>query len=174
MKLTIWSRLRLLALLTGLLGVLTALTGAVPATAATTLAAAPTAARLASSYLMNFDNLTYSETSDGSLTSMSVDTSGAVSGYMTVDPPLTGTGPLSGTLSGSTIKFSVDGGTYTGTVNASTLDISGTYTYPGQNGVWKATPPASAPRSTTSRIAGTPRRLHRRHRASPITSSLSM
>jgi hypothetical protein len=59
---------------------------------------------------------------------------------MTVNPPLTGTGPLSGTLNGSTIKFSVGDGTYTGTVNASTLDISGMYTYPGQNGVWKATP----------------------------------
>ncbi len=107
------------------------------------------AVKLSRTYLMYFDNLTYSETSDGSLTSMSVHKSGKVSGYMTVDPPLGGTGSLSGTLKGGKLKFSVDGGDYTGTVNGSTEQISGTYTYPGQNGVWRATPASKCEASGT-------------------------
>lgn len=143
MKLTARPRLRSLALLV-ILGVLVALTGAVPAAHAGTLeAATPATVSLASSYSMNFDNLTFSETSDGSLTNMSVDASGNVTGDMTVNPPLGGTGPLSGVLTGSTLTFSVEGGDYTGTVNAATLAISGTYTYPGQDGVWTATPTAA-------------------------------
>jgi len=141
MKLTARPLPRLLAFLASLLCVLAALAGTVPAArAATSGATAPAVAKLAPSYLMYFDNLTYSTTSTGSLTSMSVDKSGKVSGYMTVNPPLYGTSALSGTLKGATITFSAGGGDYTGTVNASTRQISGTYTYPGQNGVWKATP----------------------------------
>ncbi len=132
---------RLIALLACLLCVFAALAGAVPAARATTTeATAPAAAKLAPSYLMYFDNLTYSTTSTGSLTSMSANQSGKVSGEMTVNPPLYGTSALSGTLKGATIKFSASGGSYTGTVDASTRQISGSYTYPGQNGVWKATP----------------------------------
>lgn len=133
--------LRLLVVLAGLLGVVSAGTVAVPAArAAPSRAMAHAGVALAPSYLMHFDNLTYSTISDGSLTNMSVE-SGSVSGYMTVNPPLYGTGPVSGTLSGDTITFTGTGdSTYTGTVNASTLQMSGTYTYPGQNGVWSATP----------------------------------
>ena len=118
---------RLLALLASLLGVFAALAGTVQAARATTSGAtAPAVARLAPSYLMYFDNLTYSTTSTGSLTSMSVNKSGKISGDMTVNPPLYGTSALSGTLKGATITFSAGDGDYTGTVNASTRQISGT------------------------------------------------
>ena len=152
MKVTARPPLRLLAFLASLLGVLAALAGTVPAArAATSGVTAPAVARIAPSYLMYFDNLTFSTTSDGSLTSMSVDKSAKVSGFMTVNPPLGGTGALSGTLKGGTIRFSVDGGDYTGRLNASTRQISGTYTYPGQNGVWKATPASRCEISGTCR-----------------------
>jgi hypothetical protein len=141
MKLIARPPLRLIAVFASLLCVFAALAGAVPAaSAATSGATASTVARLSPSYLMNFDNLTYSETSTGSLSGMSVSKSGDVSGEMTVNPPLYGTSALSGTLKGDTITFTAADGDYTGTVNASTQQISGTYTYPGQNGVWKATP----------------------------------
>jgi hypothetical protein len=141
MKLTARSPLRLMAFLGSLLCVLAALAGTdSTASAATFAATTPATAKLAPSYLMNFDNLTYSTTSTGSLSGMSVGKSGEVSGEMTVNPPLYGTSTLSGTLKGATITFSAGDGDYTGTVNASTRQISGTYTYPGQNGVWKATP----------------------------------
>jgi len=141
-------RPRRLALLT-IVGVLLAMAGAVPAASAVT-PKAPASSGLASSYAMNFDNLTYSTTADGSLSDISVDASGDVTGTMTVDPPLEGTGPLTGTLSDGTFTFTVGDGDYTGTVDATTLAISGTYTYPGQNGTWTATPAAEgAPNSFT-------------------------
>lgn len=122
-------------------GKVTASTTATPGTAVK--AAVPAVARgaqLAKTYDMTFDNLTVSATSDGSLTSMSVNQAGRVLGYMTVDEPLSGTGSLSGTLNGSTITFTVGDGDYTGTVDDATRQISGTYTYPGQNGTWTAVP----------------------------------
>jgi hypothetical protein len=132
---------RLLTYLVGPLCVLSLLAGAAPsASAATSGATAPAAGGLASSYLMNFDNLTYSTTSTGSLTDMTVNKSGAVSGEMTVNPPLYGTGSLTGKIKGDTITFSALDGDYKGTLDASTKQISGTYTYPGQDGEWTATP----------------------------------
>jgi pimeloyl-ACP methyl ester carboxylesterase len=140
MKLNVQRRLRLLVFLVSLLGVVTAGVAVPAAPAASAQAMAHAGVTLAPSYLMHFDNLTYSTISDGSLTSMSVK-SGSVSGYMTVNPPLYGTGPVSGTLNGVTITFTGTGGSkYTGTVDASTLQMSGTYTYPGQSGIWNATP----------------------------------
>ena len=133
--------LRLLTFLVAPLCALALLAGAAPTASATASdAAAPTAEKISASYLMNFDNITYSTTSTGSLTDMSVSKSGDVSGQMTVNPPLYGTGALTGTLKGDTIKFSALDGDYKGTVDLSTLQISGTYTYPGQNGEWTATP----------------------------------
>jgi hypothetical protein len=143
MKLAVRSRLRSGAVLLGSLGVLAVLAGGSPAAQAAT-----SAASLASSYSMNFDNLTYSETSGGSLADMAVSASGAVTGQMTVNSPLTGTGALTGTLNGDTIKFSVGSGDYTGTVNATTRDMSGTYSYPGQNGTWTAAPVSSSAPTT--------------------------
>lgn len=137
-----------LALL-AVVGMIAALASAVPAASAATTGA-PAAASLASSYTMTFDNLTYSETADGSLDNIAVDASGNVTGNMTVDPPLGGTGPLTGTLSGGTFTFTVGSGDYTGTVDAATLAISGTYDYPGQNGDWTATPVAAQPGPCTS------------------------
>jgi hypothetical protein len=102
--------------------------------------AASAAQVVAASYKMYFYNETYSTPSDGSLTSMSVDGAGNLTGFMTVNPPLFGTGSLTGTVSNGKVHFTVSGGDYTGTVNASTLDLAGTYTYPGQTGQWHATP----------------------------------
>ena len=133
--------LRLLTFLVAPLCALALLAGAAPtASAIASRATASTAGKIASSYFMNFDNITYSTTSTGSLTDMSVGKSGDVSGEMTVNPPLYGTGALTGTLKGDTIKFSALDGDYKGTVDLSTQQISGTYTYPGQNGEWTATP----------------------------------
>jgi hypothetical protein len=103
---------------------------------------------LVSSYSTSYDNLTYGITSTGSLTEMSVKATGAVTGILTVNPPLYGTSSLSGTLTGDTIKFTTGaGGHFTGTVNEPSGDMSGTYVFPsdGQHGTWKAAPePAAA------------------------------
>jgi len=97
---------------------------------------------------MTFDNTTYNETSDGSLTGIVEDQQGDISGEMTVDPPLGGTGAFTGTVTDATITFDVTGGAgggvYTGTVNAQGV-LSGTYQYTeppysGQIGTWQATP----------------------------------
>jgi hypothetical protein len=127
--------------LPGVLAVAAMAGGPPPAArAAAVPTAAPAAMAVAVSYEMYFYNETYSTPSDGSLTSMSVDSSGDLTGFMTVNPPLFGTGGLTGTVSDGKIHFTVSGGDYTGTVNAATLDLSGTYTYPGQTGQWHATP----------------------------------
>ena len=98
------------------------------------------AVKLAPAYLAYYDNLTYATAADGTLTSMWVSPSGHVSGYLTVDPPLAGSGPLSGTLTGNTISFAHGAGGFTGTRNSATLQMSGTYGDSSENGVWKATP----------------------------------
>src|SRR5450755_2906662 len=85
-----------------------------------------------------------------------------ISGEMTVGPPLYGTGVLTGTVTDTTINFVVPSdvvgtGVYTGTVNAEGV-LSGTYTYPGQTGIWRATlaPPVNTapPRVTGPTTAG--------------------
>ena len=141
MKIIVRPSLRLLAFLAGLLCVLTALAGAVPASAAS--GTTPAAAKLFLSYSASYDNLTYGITSTGSLTNMTVNAAGDVSGYLTVNPPLYGTSELSGKLTGDTLTFSTGaGGDFTSTVNASTGKISGTYDFPSvdQNGTFTATP----------------------------------
>ena len=102
---------------------------------------------LASSYSTTYDNLTYGITSTGSLTKMSATDAGAVSGELTVNPPLYGTSSLSGKLKGDKLTFTTGaGGDFTGTVSEPSGDISGTYVFPvdGQNGTWTAKPEAAA------------------------------
>jgi hypothetical protein len=102
---------------------------------------------LASSYSTTYDNLTYGIISTGSLTKMSATDAGAVSGELTVNPPLYGTSSLSGKLKGDKITFTTGaGGDFTGTVSEPSGDISGTYVFPvdGQNGTWTAKPEAAA------------------------------
>jgi hypothetical protein len=102
---------------------------------------------LASSYSVAYDNLTYAITSTGSLTNMSVNAAGAVSGLLTVNPPLYGTSSLSGELTGDALTFKTEAGAdFTGTVREPSGDISGTYDFPsdGQNGTWTATPETAA------------------------------
>lgn len=118
-----------------------------PALPGTPALATPPAVRLAPAYTMKFHNITYDMDSDGMLSVASVDPQGNVTGSMTVNPPLGGTGPLRGTLSGSSLTFTVSDGTYQGVVDA-TGTLSGTYTYPGQTGAWTATPGTSAPGPT--------------------------
>ena len=98
------------------------------------------AARLSSQFEMHFDNLTYHIQTGGTLSDVTQDGQGRISGTMTVNPPLFGTGRFTGTRDGSTIHLTgAQNGNYLGTLIANG-DVSGTYTYPGQHGAWQATP----------------------------------
>jgi hypothetical protein len=122
------------------------LAAAAPVSSAAATLSTPSLIQLASSYNMTFDNTTYDIMADGSLSGITEDQQGNISGQMTVDPPLEGTGPFTGTVSNTTINFALAGtdGSYTGTVNAQGT-LSGTYTYSapgpfaGQSGTWQAT-----------------------------------
>ena len=118
----------------------------------TAVPAGTQAAVLASAYNMAFDNFTYGS-SDGTLTHVTENATGDISGQMTVDPPLYGSGPFTGTVSGNAIKFTVESDT-PNPVNAISATFSGTIgvkgslsgTYVGytsngpQNGNWTASP----------------------------------
>ena len=99
---------------------------------------------LSSSYTMTFDNTTFDTQSDGSLTDVA-DSDGKATGQMTVNPPLGGTGPFTGTYKDGTFTFvGAAEGTYTGTVDSEGF-VTGTYVYSsggfeGQHGNWTATP----------------------------------
>jgi hypothetical protein len=113
--------------------------------------------QLSSTYSMTFDNLTLNTQAAGTLSGIKEDQYGNLSGQMTVNPPLYGTGSFTGTASSTTINFVVTGtgGVYTATMNAQGT-LTGTYTYPGQQGTWQAipTPDTSAPSvSWTSPVA---------------------
>ena len=111
------------------------------------------AARLSSQFEMHFDNLTYHIQTGGTLTDVTQDGQGRISGTMTVNPPLFGTGRFTGTRDGSTIHFAgAQNGNYLGTLIANG-DVRGTYTYPGQHGAWRATPTRPV---TTSKPAWPP------------------
>jgi hypothetical protein len=95
---------------------------------------------LTETYRMAFHNLTYDNESDGELTEINLDVDGNVTGNMTVNPPLHGTGPLEGSLDGQRITFAAAGSAeYTGEI-AGDGAIVGTYTYPSQEGRWRADP----------------------------------
>jgi hypothetical protein len=130
-------RTALLSVLAIGLSVLAAIS--VPVT--TVFAASAADARVAASYTMSFDNTTYGETASGSLTDIKENGAGHITGYMTVDAPLGGSGDFTGTVSGATVKFSVSGGYYAGKVNKEDTSIRGTYSYPSldQVGTWQAT-----------------------------------
>jgi hypothetical protein len=121
-----------------------------PATTAT--------AQLASSYSITYDDVTENGHSTGSLTGITEDQEGDISGQMTVDPPLFGNGAFSGKVSSTTVDFTVtvavpypcragtcSSGTYTGTVGTQGT-MSGTYTVYVEsgaiaaNGTWQASP----------------------------------
>jgi hypothetical protein len=116
-------------------------------------AAPPAATRLSSQFEMHFDNLTYHIQTDGTLTHVIQQARGRISGTMTVDAPLYGTGRVTGTRDGSTIHFAgAQNGTYQGTLTADG-QVRGTYTYPGQHGEWRAIPTRPV---TTSKPAWPP------------------
>jgi hypothetical protein len=100
---------------------------------------------LSPSYVMTFDNTSFDIQSDGSLTDVADGDGGAITGQMTVNPPLGGTGPFTGTYQDGTITFlGAAEGTYTGTVDSEGF-VTGTYVYAaggfdGQHGKWTATP----------------------------------
>lgn len=97
---------------------------------------------LASNYRMSFDNLTFGIISDGSLVFSDEQN---LAGTLTVNPPLYGTGPITGTFDGRTMTLDGAGnGRFTGML----LDdgtLRGTYSYgsgsfAGQHGQWHAEP----------------------------------
>jgi hypothetical protein len=97
---------------------------------------------LTETYRMAFHNVTYDNESDGELTGITLDQDGNVSGNMTVNPPLYGTGPLEGSLDGRRITFvAAYSAEYTGEIDGDGA-IVGTYTYPMamQEGRWRAEP----------------------------------
>ena len=94
---------------------------------------------LTPAYRMAFHNLTFDNEADGSL-ELALDPDGTVTGEMTVNPPLFGTGALEGSLDGRRIAFTLGGGAeYKGAVEGDGV-IVGTYTYPRQDGRWRAEP----------------------------------
>jgi hypothetical protein len=98
---------------------------------------------LSATYRMTFDNLTYDIQTDGTLTEVTQDENGNISGLMTVGPGLYGTGRFTGTVADDTIDFlGVSNGVYSGTISSEGL-IRGTYTYASQRGEWTATPTAT-------------------------------
>jgi vacuolar-type H+-ATPase subunit H len=73
----------------------------------------------------------------GDLFDITEDPQGTISGQLTI--PLFVGGPLTGTVTGSTIDFVTDGWMFTGTV-AENGTLSGTYTVANQTGPWQGTP----------------------------------
>jgi hypothetical protein len=100
---------------------------------------------LVSAYGQTYHNLTYKVSSTGTLTDLHKDATGALIGTMTVKPPLYGTGPIKGTLSGRTFTYSSSSsGQYTALL-ADDGVLTGTYaygsgTFTGQKGTWTAEP----------------------------------
>jgi len=110
------------------------------------------ARRLSSAFAMRFDNLTYHSQAGGTLTAVTEDRQGRITGTMTVNAPLYGTGPVTGTREDTAIRFAgTQNGRYEGTLSARG-ELRGTYTYPGQHGEWRATPLRAMP----ARTAGWP------------------
>jgi hypothetical protein len=131
-------------------------TAAAPASG-TAVPAATHAAGLATTYNTTYDNLTYGISSVGTLTHVTENAAGEISGQLTVDPPLYGSGPFTGTVNGNAIKFTVESDT-SNPGNATSVMLTGTIglqgslrgTYithtsdgrPPQNGNWTAAPAA--------------------------------
>jgi hypothetical protein len=131
------------------------------------LGAAPIAP-LVSTYHGTVDNLTVNESAAFTLTAVTENEQGNISGQSIVDPPLYGGGPFSGTVSGTTVKFTSrsEGDSlcpagactvvFTGTVSQAG-EMSGTYAAsysegPPQNGTWQLSPATTA--ETTAEANG--------------------
>ena len=103
---------------------------------------------LQTTYVMRFDNLTVNARSTGTLTHVHVDGNGGLTGTMTVNPPLYGTGPLTGHAASRTLAFNgAQQGAYQGHLGLDGV-ITGTYTYPNQHGTWQASPSNPPQRQT--------------------------
>jgi hypothetical protein len=95
---------------------------------------------LQTTYVIHFDNLTVNVKSTGTLTHLHIDGNGGLTGSMTVNPPLYGTGPLTGHVASGSVAFSgAQQGAYQGRLGPDEV-ITGTYTYPNQHGTWQANP----------------------------------
>jgi len=105
-------------------------------------ASAPT---LVSAYGQSYHNLTYNSSSTGRIDGLHKDRAGAFVGTMTIEPPLYGSGPIKGQLSGRTFTYSsASGGQYTALLGDDGA-LTGTYAYGpgifnGQKGTWSADP----------------------------------
>jgi hypothetical protein len=105
-------------------------------------ASAPT---LVSTYGQSYHNLTYDSSSTGMINGLHKDATGAFVGTMTIKPPLYGTGPIKGVLSGRTFTYSsASSGEYTALLGDDGA-LTGTYaygpgTFNGQKGTWNAEP----------------------------------
>jgi hypothetical protein len=122
-------------------------------------AAAPggaVAAQLASSYSGTAHNTTYNVTTALALTGIVEGGEGSITGQLVVQPPLYGSGPFVGTLTGNQITFTVTPSTPTsGETSAAFVGelaaggaLSGTYTTQGegtQMGTWEVAPGQSGP-----------------------------
>jgi len=121
--------------------------------------AASAAKQLASSYSGTIHNATYDLTADLALTGITESSQGIIGGVITIEPPLYGSGPFTGTVSGSSISIAVASttpnlcpgecrsGVFTGTVGPQGV-MNGTYiVYKAsdvpENGTWEARPGAS-------------------------------
>lgn len=119
-----------------------------------------TVAPLVSTYHGTVNNLTVNESAAFTLTAVTEDEQGNISGQSIVDPPLYGGGPFSGMVSGTSVKFTSrsEGDSlcpagactvvFTGTVSQAG-EMSGTYAAsysegPPQSGTWQLSPATTA------------------------------
>jgi hypothetical protein len=119
-----------------------ALVGGVVAGGVVALSHKPARTELNTSYLMAYDNTTHNVHAYGELSHVTETSKGAITGQLTVDAPLEGSGPIVGQVNGSNLTFTVTttSASFKGTVHSDDT-ISGTYASGGQVGTWLASVP---------------------------------
>ncbi len=156
-----WLSKTLLANKTASVAVAAVVVGGAVAGGVAVLGGSPSHSQLASSYVMEYHNITVNASAGGELSDVTENSKGVITGQLTVDPPLEGSGPFRGTLHGSSIAFNVNDSSFLllGQIGPQG-SLSGPYSIGGQKGTWHASPqpnaqtPAQAapPTSTTTSI----------------------
>jgi hypothetical protein len=95
----------------------------------------PVTGRLASAYSGTVHNTTYDISSTFRLSSVTADQNGNISGQMTVDPPLYGSGPFTGRVSGSSVTFTVNS-TPGNSIGVTHIIFSGTVVQAAMSGTY--------------------------------------
>ncbi len=157
-----WLSKTLLANKTASVAVAAVVVGGAVAGGVAALGSSPSHSQLASSYVMEYHNITVNASAGGELSDVTENSKGVITGQLTVDPPLEGSGPFRGTVHGSSIAFNVNDSSFLllGQIGPQG-SLSGPYSIDGQKGTWHASPqgdgrsPLAAPTSTTTSTTAT-------------------